>query len=132
MNDSKPAPKPRRPRRRRALWVICFIVGTPAGYFFYHHWQAGRDLAAAIAELDRSDPGWRLADIEAARRKMPNEKNSAQIVLAARRALPRVWQKVDFYTELDLAPPCARSRGRRGTCARGCEQSPERSIWREN
>src|SRR5688572_7344149 len=37
-------------------------------------------LAAIEAELDASDPGWRWEEIDASKRKIPEEKNSALAV----------------------------------------------------
>lgn len=38
---------------------------------------SSEDLLAAVAELDRTDPGWRLEQIEAKRKVFPDDKNGA-------------------------------------------------------
>jgi hypothetical protein len=44
-----------------------------------------------IARLDRDDPGWRLDEIEAARKVVPDAENSAIPLMAAARLLPSNW-----------------------------------------
>jgi hypothetical protein len=76
-----PTVKP--PRRRRWLWLVGFVVlliGLPVGYSRYQGYAASRDLAALMAELDATDPGWRLEDVEAGRRVVPDEQNAALLV----------------------------------------------------
>jgi hypothetical protein len=54
---------------------------------------AGEELREVVAELDRTDPGWRLEQIEEARAKVPPERNSAPRIAAANRLLPEGWDK---------------------------------------
>jgi hypothetical protein len=57
----------------------------------YRFAEVRRELADAIAETDRLDPGWRFSDLEA-RRQLPRpEQNAALQVLAVRSQLPRGW-----------------------------------------
>src|SRR2546428_779876 len=103
----RPIPTKRR-WRRRVFWVLVTLLvlaAPPLGYFFYDRWQADRDLQEAIVALDRIDPGWRLEDIEAKRRQVPDEKNSAKIIVAAHAALPAKWGDLDFEDELAKVPP---------------------------
>src|SRR2546429_1285580 len=46
---------------------------------------------AAVAEADRSDPNWRLVDLENERALVPAEENSALQVLKACALIPRPW-----------------------------------------
>lgn len=65
-------------------------------------------LQAVLADMDRTDPGWRLADIEAARAVVPDAENSALRVIAANKLLPqppKSWIEDDFDTELQHLPP---------------------------
>src|SRR5947209_5118950 len=74
---------PRSPRRRRWHWLLGFaalLVGVLAGSFFYLRYAAQCELNAILAELDAKDPGWRLEEIEAARKQVPDEQNSALLV----------------------------------------------------
>jgi hypothetical protein len=73
----------RRNLRRRWLAALLLLGGLAVGflgYFYYRAWAADRQLEEAIAEADRLDPGWRLADLEAARVPVPWEKNSAPLI----------------------------------------------------
>src|SRR5205823_1043656 len=63
-------------------------------------------LREAVEELDRTDPGWRLQDIEAAREKVPDEQNGPRVVAAAWRLLPRDWPPPELEATFDqLEPP---------------------------
>ncbi len=69
----------------------------------WHHYEAAKKLQETLAELDRTDPGWRLGDIEAARDKIPEEENSARVVVAAGKLLPKNWpprELGDLVTQL--------------------------------
>jgi hypothetical protein len=48
-------------------------------------------LAAAIAEADRLDPGWRWEDLEKKRAKVVDEENSATRVLKVANLMPEKW-----------------------------------------
>jgi hypothetical protein len=84
----------RRPRRRLPWWSaligssILLLVLAYLGY----EWHLDREYRAAIEEADRLDPGWRLADLEAARPVIPDKENAALQVLDAHRLLlPGGW-----------------------------------------
>jgi hypothetical protein len=69
------------------LFVVALIILAAIQYRL----QRSRDnemFQKALAELDDADPGWRLEDIENARPIIPDEPNSAIVVLAANRLLP--------------------------------------------
>jgi hypothetical protein len=76
--------------------------------FGVHAYIARTKLQAALADMDRTDPGWRLPDIEAARAVVPDAENSALRVIEANKLLPQSpknWIEDDFDTELQhLAP----------------------------
>jgi hypothetical protein len=77
-------------RRRRRWWLfglllLAFLIG---GYYWLFY-LAHRELDAALAEVDRLDPGWRLEDLEAAREVLPPEQNSAPQVMIARSLFQR-------------------------------------------
>jgi hypothetical protein len=75
-----------RKRRRWPLLLIVPLALLMAGFVYLH--LANQRLERAIAEADRLDPRWRLADIEADRATLPDEENSALTVSAARAKLP--------------------------------------------
>jgi hypothetical protein len=50
-------------------------------------------LKEALAEADRLDPGWRLAEVEARRTKVSPDRNGATRVQEVLRALPESWKE---------------------------------------
>jgi hypothetical protein len=68
----------------RAALLLVVLTATAALSIW---WRMNSDLsegraalAAIVAELDAADPGWRWEEIEASKRTMPEEKNSALAV----------------------------------------------------
>jgi hypothetical protein len=79
------AQRPRRWRRRLALaLVVLLLAGGAAAVVSV--WTATSDLDRVLAEMDRLDPGWRMEDIEAKRRAVPDAENSALQILAVMKA----------------------------------------------
>lgn len=54
----------------------------------------GPNLKQAEAEADRLDPGWRLADLQAKRPKIPPAQDGGARVLEVFRAMPQEWKEV--------------------------------------
>ncbi|MCI0681043.1 MAG: hypothetical protein L0Y71_02975 [Gemmataceae bacterium] len=82
-----------RVRRRRRLAVVALVpfllVGGFLGYGSYRRSADDAALRAAIADADRLDPGWRLAELEAKRAHVPPAKDSAALVTkVGRTAIP--------------------------------------------
>jgi hypothetical protein len=71
----------------------------------YFHYKVSVSLDKALRELDQSEPGWRLEDIEAARREIPEERNSARFCVAASKLLPQGWPSLDLTEAFDHIPP---------------------------
>src|SRR5262245_56107814 len=69
-----------------ALTVGALVV---CGYRLY---AARQELADAIAETDRLDPGWRLHDLEAQRLFPPVEQNAALQVFKVMSLIPQGWR----------------------------------------
>jgi hypothetical protein len=109
MNSFQPpsgvAPLPARTRRREWLGLVLAIT-LPVGllvaaaasinHFVNRDWDeataaADRELAQAVADADRLDPGWRLDELTARRKVLADEDNAAVRVLAANKALPTPW-----------------------------------------
>jgi hypothetical protein len=64
-------------------------------------------LQVLIDDLDATDPNWRLADLEAAREKVPEKDNSARVIVKVVGLLPRPWPQTtveDKLRNLDRAP----------------------------
>jgi hypothetical protein len=109
---------PSRPlvKRPSCLWAWLRAVGFGiqlmfAAYFVLiavSAYVARTRLQAALADMDHTDPGWRLPDIEAARAVVPDADNSALRVMEASKRLPQLpspWLNADFDTELQHLPP---------------------------
>jgi hypothetical protein len=85
------------------LLLLCGVL--VAGHFAYRRHQADEAIRAAVEELDRTDPGWRLQDIEAARTVVPDAENSALVVRAAYQLIPRDWPPSELAVRCtDLSP----------------------------
>ena len=67
----------RRRLRKGAIALLCLGAIGGGCLFFGLRLSEGR-LQRAIEDLDRTDPGWRLDEIEAERRPVPAEENSGR------------------------------------------------------
>lgn len=91
-----------RKSKNRRLLLICLLVLIPAGFTMCAYLitrQAGREnLSEALAESDRLDPNWRLAELESSRLPFPEpDKNGINQVLAVRSAMPpTAWPEWPF------------------------------------
>jgi hypothetical protein len=80
------------------------VVG--GGRQIYEHHKVTTQLQEALAELDCTDPGWRLKDIEAARAPVSDAENGALCVVAAAKHLPKDWPSQEFDDAFKgLEPP---------------------------
>jgi hypothetical protein len=123
--STSPHPPVDAPPRRRLLWrivlVLFAVVLVGAGGFGYLWYLNDRDLREAEAEADRLDPGWRLADLEAARAFVPDTENSAVEVRAASLlltpwSLPSAKGVADLDEEFRrLSPPVQLNKSQSGT-----------------
>src|SRR5262245_32754199 len=82
----------RRGWLKRLMWAVSgsllallALISVP---WAYRHINDARELRQYLAELDRSDPGWRLDDVLDARREVPDEENSALAIADAFGRLP--------------------------------------------
>jgi hypothetical protein len=94
--------------RRYVIWsavLLPFVLVAFGAWVLYNRHRVARAAAEAVAELDRTDPGWRLKDIEAARAAVPEEENSARVVVATRKLLPPNWLSEELSEALDRLPP---------------------------
>jgi len=94
---------------RRKLCLYCLLlllcaVLLPAGYLYWQRRIAAAELRAVLMELDENEPGWRLEQLEANRREVPDELNGALVVLAASRGLPERWDS-EITDALYAVPP---------------------------
>jgi ABC-type Na+ efflux pump permease subunit len=102
-------PRPRW-RRRVLIGLAGGAVSLLVGWGVFRAVMADRHLSAALEETDRADPGWRLADVEAARKTIPDEQNSGKLVLAVHGLIPGWggWPTRELASKLDELPPQVR------------------------
>lgn len=91
----------RKRSNQRRKWIVLALVLVPiAGAFLNYavvRIESERQLAEALAEADRLDPGWRLADLEAKRLPFPpSDKNGVDQVARVREVLPDRWRQWSF------------------------------------
>ena len=69
------------------------------------------DLLQVVAELDRTDPGWRLDEIEAQRKVIPDERNGMQKIRAILKVLrPLHWPSQEAHDRFIAATAAAHLR----------------------
>jgi hypothetical protein len=122
--QGRPPKRRRRPLVRVAL-ALLLIVLVGVSWLGYEWHRAARDRREAEAEADRLDPGWRLADLEAARATVPDEENSALQVRAAYRLLPggcltASSSGTDLSAHIAELPPAARLNNEQREGLRKC------------
>jgi hypothetical protein len=95
--------------RRLGYALLLAVVAGGIRYVYRHH-KVTTQLQEALDELDRTDPGWRLQDIEAAREVIPDDENSAACVREVARLLPPGWPPKPVDDALQHLDPPARLR----------------------
>jgi hypothetical protein len=96
MNASEPTEVvPARRSWRKYLILAGLLILVPVllgvGTGIALHIQGKSKLRQALAEADELDPGWRLDDLESRRATFPDAANSALVVRAAAKLLPKPW-----------------------------------------
>src|SRR5262245_51177660 len=95
MNDAEKLldePATASPRRWRWVVLTAFLLAAALiGRAVYHYYRSAPDLEQVLADLDASDPRWRLRDVEADRDDNPESENSARVVASVARLLPPTW-----------------------------------------
>jgi hypothetical protein len=95
---SSPAHSGFRGRKRWLLGgFLLFMAAAAAGLSYYLIVSSEQRLQEALAEADRTDPGWHLLELQAARRNIGDEQNSAIHVANAKVAMPPQWPFWDVY-----------------------------------
>jgi hypothetical protein len=74
-----------------AVAILAVAAGGTVGTVYYLRAEAQRELDEVIALVDSVDKRWRLEDVEADRRHVPPEENSALLIVAAQALLPNGW-----------------------------------------
>jgi hypothetical protein len=70
------------------LIVVPLCLTIPIAYLIR---SSNQELRQAIADADKLDPGWRLQQLESKRAVVPDEQNSALILMSAQDLLPANW-----------------------------------------
>jgi hypothetical protein len=78
--------------RRRKSVAIASIVVVFLFSQIISSMRVARSLSAALQETDRLCPEWRLDDLEAARRRIPDARNGALRLSGAAHLLPTPWR----------------------------------------
>ncbi len=109
LDEAVETEKPRRPwwllwlkRIGKGLLLAAVVIAIRQAW---RHHQVTKKLENTLAEIDRAEPGWRLADIEAAREQMPEDENSARVVVAAAKLLPKGWPSTEFADRFAYLAP---------------------------
>jgi hypothetical protein len=84
---------------------VLLLLGLLLVLLLYRQRLAADRLQLALAELDRSDPGWRLPDVEADRRQVPDPENSALVVKEVVARMPKGWPPRDLDDVVQGVPP---------------------------
>jgi hypothetical protein len=77
---------------RRCIYAavpFMILAAIPLGLPFYDDWKIERDLAAAVAEADQVDPGWRSMELQKALDSVPDAENAALPILSLGKQFPR-------------------------------------------
>jgi ABC-type transport system involved in multi-copper enzyme maturation permease subunit len=82
---------PLRPKRLVHAVLVLLPLGLLVGWYVSLRVAARQQLADAIALTDRLDPGWRLEELEARRKVIPEPHNAALQVQRVRQLLPPDW-----------------------------------------
>jgi hypothetical protein len=107
--SSAPPSSSRPVGRRLLLWLLgLFFLGVTTLVVLHLSWRSrvADELERVVLELDENEPGWRLADLEAARPVPPASENSAIVAQNVARLLPNPWPPEGFESlPQDVEPP---------------------------
>src|SRR5437899_11858948 len=77
--------------KRLVLGSLILIPLCLAVFFICWSFSGDQKLREAIAEADWLDPNWRIPELERRRALIPDEENSALVLMAAQRLMPSNW-----------------------------------------
>jgi hypothetical protein len=105
-NETETAPRPESHSWLKRLGIGVFVVlGLLLVLVLYRQRLAADKLRLALDELDRSDPGWRLPDVEAARLQVPDAENSALVVKGVTVRMAKNWPSQELHDLVQGSPP---------------------------
>jgi hypothetical protein len=89
----------RIPRRfgRKHFVLLAVVIFFPfvIGLYLYHLHSTQLQLQSAMAEASAADPNWRLVDLEAHRREVPDAANGMVAAMAVLSLVPSPWPSWD-------------------------------------
>ena len=80
-------------KRRWLLWLV-ILIGIPILVLLGVLVSIKSNLNGMLAELDRTDPGWRLEEIEANRPSYPARQNAALAIPKIQASLTQNWNQL--------------------------------------
>jgi hypothetical protein len=86
----------RFPKKVFVLLAIGLFSLLAVVLYFYHLKSSQLDLQRALDEATAADPNWRLVDLEAHRREVPDSENGLIQAMATLRLMPTPWPKWDY------------------------------------
>ena len=106
MTTTSTSPTPRRRFRRVRIIVLglAFMILAGVGFVYYREWADEAELRAVIAEIEKTDPDWRM--LQGTKQvKIPDEENPTVIVEAVRKLLPPRWQNTTINAAIRKINP---------------------------
>ncbi len=91
---------PRR-RWRKFLWALFVFAACVLAFMAWAIHYGNRALNEAIAEATRDDPFWQMDQIIERRRKVPDDENSALVILAGMK-LHSGWQNSKSFADWQI------------------------------
>jgi hypothetical protein len=85
--------------------LLLVLAVIALGVRFFLERSLAQELEEVLAETDRLDPCWHLDELEARRRPVPDEENSALRIQVLSRELPDHWDDQPCYQDLGDIPP---------------------------
>lgn len=84
------------------LGVLLLAAALPLGLYQWQSSQAKFDVSAIVAELDRAGEPWRVADLEAGRKRIADESNAG--ILLRKAKVPNLWKRFPGLEDFDRPP----------------------------
>src|SRR5438552_3342645 len=82
--------------------LLLLATALPYGLYRWQSSQTNYDLTTIVAELDRTAGPWRLANLDARRKVIPDERNAGIVLRKAR--LPNLWKLFPNLEDFDRPP----------------------------
>ena len=121
MPTTQPAVRPRRRWWRIILLTITALVLTVAGFWAYTVWSTRTAWAEAEAEAALDLARWRLLELEEDRPNVPEEENSALLMIALRQkgGASVIGLAPNFEKIFENLPPTAQLNQQQSDIIRG-------------